>query len=72
MNPAETFVPPWAESALAKPPVEELKLLREFYAAWVHYHTIPKDGMAKERQKLAGKKLIALHEELEAVLANRQ
>lgn len=73
MNPAETFVPKWADSALTKPlPVDaaELKLLRKFYSQWVHYHTIP--TKRKDLQREAGDALILTHEALMTLNANRQ
>jgi hypothetical protein len=75
MNKSEPFIPRWAESALTKPSpfdVAELKMLREFYQAWLHYHTIPKDGKHKDQQRKAGDALIVLHEALEESHAHCQ
>jgi hypothetical protein len=63
----QPFIPPWAEGVLTKPrPIdaEELKLLREFYSAWIGYHTIPHDRERKDKQRIAGAHLIVLHEAL--------
>lgn len=62
-----SFIPDWAEDALHKPDAfdkAELLCLKEFYDAWYHYHTIPKDGTKKHLalQKEAGIVLIAKHE----------
>ncbi len=74
MSTEQVFIPAWAvdefgEKIKATPSIavlaEEMKLLREFYQAWLSYHTIPNDGRQKDRQRRAGAALIVIHEGLQ-------
>lgn len=63
-----TFIPAWAEETLArKDPhdMAEIALLREFYGAWIDYHSLPKNKSTKEKQSALADLLLERHNALQ-------
>ncbi len=64
MNPAEQFVPKWAELALSSKEHKdaEIGLHRDFFDAWEHLHSLPNNHQHRRRAEEAAQKLVEIAE----------